>query len=544
VIKFIYHQNPDEAIRQKSAELAKLKANKSTYPLYKKLLGETLKHDLWYLLRVGLQMNFLDEQLTGHDFIKHLSDNWGSDIGILLPRGFGKTLPVSGMCISCILQDPNIAMLQMSRTDGNADKIGAFVSEHLMYNDMLQECFGRKYNPDGFLPSSVSECGSWGKDGYMLPYRTVRRIDPTFVNISLKSAKAGKHPDIIWVDDATEKENNNEVGYEHVDDVIRGLKYLLPANGFMIWTATRWSDADPVGRAYDKKLRGKQGYFNFLLRSCYVDDDPAKGVTYPRKKRWGMEIETGYTLEALEELRTDPIEGPMFSAQMRNDPAPSDTTEISAADIRIYDPADKPKYISPDSVRMFGIEITGGGRPIYNGFRDFCEELRINIPLVELKSPKEAGMEKADKIIAALQPIVAQGKLHCQEWMIGDVTRQKDTLGYELQRCRVAVHDDIADALSKVTAMAGKLTPSQPNEPAHLYISVDLAYTEKTRSDFTVAIAVAIDHAGNWWVLNYDRFQLERPTELYNRLLKFYRKFEEPVSLRSLSGRKYPGSWR
>lgn len=527
-------------MRRKCVELEKIRKNQGE-AAYWHLTRLVLKQDPWFLMRVGLEWAWLDEKLVGHEFIKLVADNWGDyDFGSAVPRGHGKTLPTSGIVISAICNNPNISILEISRTDGNAEKIGATIAEHLLGNDYLQRCFGRKYNADGFLPSSKAECSQWGKDGYSLPWRKPR-FDPTLLCISLKGAKAGKHPDFIWLDDPTEKENNNELGWAHVEDIISGCKYMLPPDGFLIWTGTRWHDKDPLGQAIEGKLKGQRGKFNFLLRSCYIDDDPTKGVTYPRKKRWSMDTESGFTLEMLEEKRLDPKEGVMFPAQMRNDPSPADRAEINIKDICLYTSDQLPAI---GHVRAFGIGITGGGLPIYSGFQEHCDELKLSIPLVQLTEKKEQGVTKADRIIAAIQPLTIRGKLYAKEWMIPD-DNSREHLGYELGRIRAAAHDDIADALHMIPCdLSNGIVPVGPQEKAHLYIAVDLAWSEKKRSDYTVCIAVAVDHNGNHWILDYDRFQISSPTGIYDRMLKFYRKFEEPQTIRSMSTRKHPGAWR
>lgn len=542
-MKLIYHENPDEAVRRKCIELDKIR-RKDGQKAYWHFTREVLKTDPWFMMRVALEWAWLDEDLIGHKLIQHLADNQGEDITAVLPRGHGKTLPFSAMAIWAIINNPNIAILEISRTEDNANKIGNFIADQLLGNDYLQQCFGRKYDDKaGFLPSSISECNQWGKDGYAIPYRK-GRIDPTLLCIPLKGAKAGKHPDIIWIDDPTEHENNNDLGWSAVESVLDGGKFLLPAQGYFWWTGTRWHDNDPLGRAIEGKLRGKQGKFKTLQVSCYEDDNPLKTPTYEYKKRWNMEHPTGYTALMLKEMSASRAEGGLgefFDAQMRNDPAPIERSDIQITDIKRYE-KDRLPAIGP--VRAMGIEVTGGGLPIFNGFRDHCDSLKLSVPLVEINNPRKAGITKADRIVASIQPIVSQGRLWAQDWMIGD-GRTRDTLGYELQRIRKAAHDDIADALHNIpTHLAPGLLPVGPQEAAHLYVSVDLAWSEEQRADFTVAIAVAIDFAGNHWILDYDRFQLSSPTSIYDRLLKFYRKFEESQSIRSMSGKKHPGAWR
>lgn len=541
--KLVWHTDPDEAVVAKCRELEVIR-KKEGQSMYWACVREVLKTDPWFLMRVALEWGWLDDKLVGHKFIKHIADNWGEDIGILFPRGHGKTLPMSGMVISAILNDPNVSILEVSRTDDNAAKIGNFISEQLLYNDYLQQCFSRKHNPqDGFLPSSKAECKLWGNDGYVIPYRKPK-IDPTLLCISLRAAKAGKHPDIIWIDDPTEKENNNELGWQEVKEVVQGLWFLAPAHGCMWWTGTRWHDADPIGMAIKGKLGGKQGKFKFIKESCYVDDNPKKEPTYVYKKRWNMEKASGYTHQMLLDKmkpESDGGLGPFFNAQMRNDPAPIDMADIKVSDINTYAEDQLPKLTN---VKIFGIETTGGGMPIYNGFVEYLEKLNLNLPLYEIVNPRKVGVEKRDRIVAALQPIIEGGRLWAQEWMIGDDT-SVDGLGYELRRIGKALHDDCADALHNVPVHLSKgIKPAHEGDPADLYISVDLAWSEKKRADWTVVMAVAVDFAGNHYVVDYDRFQIASPTGMYTRLLEFYNKFEQSNSIRKMSRRKYPGAWR
>lgn len=540
-MKLIWHDQPDEAVVKKCRELEAIR-KKEGQSMYWGLMREVLKTDPWFMMRVALEWGWLDDELVGRKFVKHIAENWGEDVGILFPRGHGKTLPMSAIIATAIIQDPNIAVLQISRTENNTKKICKFIADHLMYNDYLQQCFGKKYWDKGFLPSSTSDTSEWGKDGYSLPWRKPR-IDPTLLGIPLDGAKAGKHPDIVWVDDPTEKENNDENGWNNVKEVIQGLWFLLPSHGFMIWTGTRWHDADPLGMAEKGKLQGKQGNFKFIKESCYVDDNILNQPTYPLKKRWNMEKPSGYTRDTLEEKRRpEPLGlGEFFDAQMRNDPIPAERADIRVKDINIYLPDELPKV---GRVKLFGVEIDGGGLVLYNGFKDWLNDLKITVPLVDISNPRKVGIEKKDRIVAALQPIINSGKMFAQQWMIGEDSATEG-LGYELRRLGKALHDDIPDCLHNVVVhMSHGIYPIKPEDPADLYIMVDLAWSEKKRGDWTVAMAVAVDSRGQHWIIDYDRFQLSSPTGIYTRLLAFYQKYEEPLTIKKMSSRKFPGAWR
>lgn len=542
-MKIIWHDHPDRAVANKCKQLEEIR-KKDGSTMYWAVVRETLKKDPWFMMRVALEWAWLDEDLVGNKFIKHIAENWGEDISVLFPRGHGKTLPMSAITITDIINNPDCAILEISRTEDNADKFGETVASHLMYNDYLQKCFGTAHSKNGFLPSSVAECQSWGKDGYSLPNRKPR-FDPTLLCLSGKSAIAGKHPDWIYIDDPTEEQNNDPQGWENTIKLINGCKMLLSADGHFVWTGTRWHDADPLGKVETGVLQGKQGPFKSIKHSCFIDDNPLKGVTYARKKRWNMDKDTGYTAEMLDNLKKPEEEGGVgtfFDAQMRNDPSPLERAVINVNDIQIYEHTQKPKI---GHVRWFAIETTGGGLPIYNGFQEYLEELKLSLPLIEITNPRKIGVEKRDRIVAALQPIISNGKLHAQQWMVGDKSAAEG-LGYELRRIGKARNDDIADALHNVPVHLSKGSqPSSPNDPCDLYISVDLAWSDKQRSDWTVALACAVDAKGEHWVIDYDRFQLSSPTGIYQRLLTFYQKFDESeLNKRNRLRGKYPGAWR
>lgn len=541
-MRLVWHDHPDQAVANQCRYLEEIRLRDGDKH-YWHLVKQLLLTDPWFTFRVALEWAWLDEDLVGTTFIRHVAENWGSDIAVLFPRGHGKTLPMSGMFVTQILNNPNCALLEISRTEDNAEKFGSTVAEHLMSNDYLQRCFSRKHNPDdGFLPSTVSQCSSWGKDGYNLPWRTPR-FDPTLLCIPLKGAKAGKHPDLIYIDDPTEKENNDPRGWGEVVTAINGCKFLLSADGFFVWSGTRWHDSDPLGKAESGKLIGKQGPFRFVKRSCYIDDDPELGVTYSRKQRWNMDKPTGYTRETLELMRAPEVEGglgELFDAQMRNDPSPQERSDIKVKDILTYEPADAPT-LGP--VMVMAIETTGGGLPIYNGFIEWLEMMGFSLPLQELTNPVRKGITKKDRIVAALQPIIQRGSLRAPSWMLGDGS-EKEGLGYELRRLGKATHDDIADAVHNVPLhCVNGVYPAHPSEPADVYITVDLSWSEEKRADWTVIFATAVDHNKSFWLLDYDRFQISSPTGIYNRLLAFYKKYDAERKPRS-NGKKFPGAWR
>jgi predicted phage terminase large subunit-like protein len=58
-------------------------------------------------------------------------------------------------------------------------------------------------------------------------------------------------------------------------------------------------------------------------------------------------------------------------------------------------------------------------------------------------------------------------------------------------------------------------------------ITVDLACTDKTYSDFTVIMPVGVDALGDMWVLPYERVKYEDPDKIIDKLLNMYLRYAE-----------------
>lgn len=546
MIRFQWHEDPDKAVIKRLEYLEHVR-NTEGEAVYWELLRHSIAYDPWFASRVVFDYGWLDEWVVGNQVIGHIAQNWGEDQLILIPRGHGKTLPM-GVVITCaIIQDVNQAVLMLHKDEAIAVKFGKTLSQQWLRNDMLQKCFGTKWNEGQWavFPSTRGETELWGDDGYALPLRKPRN-DPTLECLGLRTSKTGKHPDWAYLDDTTDHTNNNARGYEEIEAEWQNLLLLLPSNGFVVWTGTRWGDGDPTGKAESGKLPTKTGRpFKTLKLSCYVDDNPQRDPIYPRKKRWGMETESGYTKEQLESLRRPQDQGGLgrfFDAQMRNDPSPEERAELQLYWCVPWTEQSKPKNLS--HVRSLGIEITGGGLPIFNGFREHCEKLKIDVPLDEIVNARDKGVSKRDKIVAALQPIMESGRLHISREMFGDNGTKVGTLGYEIKRLRAAANDDIVDVLKNIIVHQIRGLSPMAHEPAHLYIGVDLAWTEEQRADWSVVMAVAVDAAQNYFVLDYDRFQSTSPNGIYQRILEFYQRFAAQEAPVQQSRRRYPGAWR
>jgi len=513
----IIHEHPDQAVREKLQILKHLKSKSKAK--YKEAFRALCREDLWFLIRAVLGWHFLDEELHGKELLSFASKHEHEDQLIVLPRGHVKTLFSGARIIQSIIKEPSISILAASATEDLAKGIGSLVGNTLLKNTTLQWAFS------DILPSSTAECEKWGMYAYTLPSHARRaRLEPTLLLASVNKNITGYHPDECYLDDICVDKNSSPEGWEKQIRFIDNCLRLLPPNGVFRWNQTRYHDSDSAGRAIDKKIVGKQGYFHCLVKSCFIQDDPKKDPIYPLKKRWGSKHVSGFPHDGLirEMSVPDPKSRHYFACQMRNNPVPEEDQILHIKDIDIYKPEDTPDF---GQCMKVGIEITGGGKPIFSLMEEINREQNVGMYLVPVAQKKEKGLTKTDKICAALEPITREGRLKCRAWMIPPNISNTDSLGYELRRLGAAKHDDIADALHMIPAFLAEGIYPPKDLPAHLYISGDLAYSEGGQSDFTVFLAACIDHNNNLWVLGYDRFQSKSPVVIATRLITFYLKW-------------------
>jgi len=474
----------------------------------------------WFITRVVLQYHWMDEDLHGRQLLGFYETSAGKDTAVFIPRGHGKTLTSASRIIHKILNNPNTSIMYSSATEELASDFCAMVGQELMNNEYLQNAF-----PD-ILPQSKQQIESWGKkDGYSLPGRKPR-VDPTLFALSLLGNPTGKHPDEVFIDDLIVMKNNNAAGYEKAERFIKECKMLLPAQSCLALTGTRWGDGDPYGKIIEGKIHGQQGPFATMVLSCYEDDNPKKPPIYPEKCRWTAKTPSGWTHAKLEARRAPEPEGGLgsyFDAQMRNDPAPEERQDIRVGDINKYYKDDMPST-KLGHVRAFGIEVLGGGAPIISLVNEQADELRFDIPVVEIGRRTSRGETKADRIRAAMEPVVRAGRCYAQPWMLGEAGDSAG-FGYEVRRLGVAKHDDIVDTFSMIIELVGASFPDNNVKLLDVYIGADLAWTQERKSDHTVVMAVAVDAERNFWILDYDRFQISQASEIAARLIKFFRKW-------------------
>lgn len=535
----ILHHYPDREVRKKLTKLDSIKHEKGKVTFrnfyeedvklspYHYAIRHYLSTDWWFLARVGLGMHWIDQNLHGKKLMKHyLRECEDPDIqcsegftdafdkATLIPRGHIKTLFLgSSLQILRLLRNPSLQIMYTSATESLAREVGTYISGHLTDNKILHAAF-----PD-ILPTSRYECTQWGAAGYRLPKHQGK--DSNFLAASLKTNITGKHPDIIILDDLCVEQTNNPQGWEQIEAFIKNCLALLPPHGWFEYLATRWHDADPSSKILSGSIRGKQGPFSCLVESCYVNDNEEQGPIWPAEKRFGSKQTSGYTLQQLQDMRF--TMGAFFNAQMRNDPLPEEDALIRLEDVNLILPGEEPPH---GKCKALGLEVAGGGRILYNLLVEEAKKFSIKAPIVEMPLQKSVHLSKADKIITTLEPIVREGRLWVKPWMLPKDDADQGTLGYELKRLGVAKHDDIVDALHNgIRTLVGGVRPEYKSAN-HFYISTDLSWTEKTRSDWSVLVAFSVSKEGNIYVFDYDRFQLKSPQGIVARVLQFYQKHE------------------
>jgi phage terminase large subunit-like protein len=513
----IIHDSPDQSVKDKADVLLNLRKRPGYVRIgdhrlthYEHAIRELILKDPWFLIRFVLQFHHFDEILHGQKLLRHyFYPREDRDKAIAIPRDHLKTSTSMVINLQRLLRNPNIALLISSATEGLARAIGAEIADHLIRNDYIQAAF-----PD-IAPKNPKDCSKWGLKGYQLPFRKPRRDDSIFC-CSLNTTITGRHPDVIVGDDLIGKENNNEKGWKDGREFLKTCIPVLPPHGYFELQFTRWNDNDPYADCISGDLRGKQGPFDCLVMSCWEDDEAENAPIYPRQRRWNGDRDSGYSTELL--LNTKASLGDLFNSQYLNDPVPERDQPINVKNVQVYEKDKSPKF--GRCVKIV-CEVTGGGLPIFSLIEE--EALKINLPIgIEpVNNPKT--IDKHDRILKNVEPIVRMGRLWVQSWMLGPST---DSFEYELKRLGAAKHDDIVDCLSNIIEFGIAGSAAKEGGDADLYIGVDPAWSDKKRSDFTVIMAVAIDDKANYYIIDYDRFKEKSPTIIANRVIEFYRRFD------------------
>jgi hypothetical protein len=59
----------------------------------------------------------------------------------------------------------------------------------------------------------------------------------------------------------------------------------------------------------------------------------------------------------------------------------------------------------------------------------------------------------------------------------------------------------------------------------NVYASIDFAFSLKKRADYTALVTIGVDHGGNFYILDIDRFKTDRISDYFNHILKAQQKW-------------------
>lgn len=473
-------------------------------------------------MRYAMKYTFMDEILHGQVLMKHYSQGVllpgrrPSDLMTLIPRAHCKTTFASSLLTQEILNEPDIAIAVVSGTEKLAKMIAKLIADTLTDNPILQYAF-----PE-ILPNANNPANNWGIRGYYLPNRSAR-TDPTLVVGSVTSNVTGTHPDILLFDDIifSRKEADLEASKSCFIDAMG----LMPPEGRVFINGTRWTDRDIYGSILEGDYEGNLGPYETMLMGCWANPEETIPVYDKRFRVKGAKI-SGFSKEDLERKKRNDVQ--FFNCQYLNDPSPPKDQILKVADLQIYKPKDLPVYKKAVGV---GVEVVGNSVTFPALFRKVCREYSVSIYLQEISPKKEArGVKDENKlrrVLTALSPIISNKDLYVQEWMVDEKGANRFGLGYEIRKFKSAKYNDIIDALHMIPMyMSGGVLPEK-QQPAQLYISADLAFTNNQDSDWTVFMAVCIDSHGHHWVIDYKRFREEDPTIIAQELIKFFQKINK-----------------
>lgn len=513
---FLIHLDltPNQVYARQVATLAEIK-NKDGYDAWLQTLRQLLKVDLWFFMRYAMRMNMMDEILHGRTLMKHYAktiyknDGVGCDLMTLIPRTHCKTTFASAFLTQEIINDVNISIGVVSGTEPLAKNISKLIADTLTDNEVLQEAF-----PD-LLPNANNPPKNWGIRGYFLPTRTSPRTDPTLKVGSVTSNLTGTHPDILLLDDIvfSDKESDLEASEQCFIEALG----LLGATGKVIINGTRWSDKDLYGKILDGRYTGNLGGYETLVMSCWADEHKTKPV-YDKKVRPDTEKTSGFSREDLARKRINNVK--FYNCQYLNEPSPEEDQQMKVSDIQIYKPDETPVYTK---ALVIGAEIVGTSITFPVLFRKVADDYNLGIYLQEIRPKRsEAGgpkdQNKLEKIFFTLAPIIQEKLLYVQQWMIDG----KYDLAYEIKKFGSAKNDDIVDALHMIPMyMSSGIRPGA-DRPAQAYVVADLAFTESEDADWTVFMAVAIDHKNRHFILDYKRYKQKNPIQIAQDLIKFF----------------------
>jgi hypothetical protein len=141
------------------------------------------------------------------------------------------------------------------------------------------------------------------------------RTEPNFMSSAIKAEVTGLHFDVIWPDDVIGERNYHtqhlrQKAWEHYDN----CQTLLVPGGKMLFTSTRWHDADVTGRLMKRDSEQKDQQWVWFVRASYNDINGK-----PDEENGEPFFPARYPREALEVIKANRTVFAWYSQYM-NDP--------------------------------------------------------------------------------------------------------------------------------------------------------------------------------------------------------------------------------
>lgn len=189
-------------------------------------------------------------------------------------RGFGKSTVVTTLLvIHAILCDPNLRVLLVSRTEGQASRLLKEIRGHLESNEILKACFGP------FVGT-----GSWTDTALVIAQRTRVNKEATVSAMGLEGQITGGHWELIIVDDPFDEESSRTAtmrdrAYEWLFNTLQPA--MMPG-GSIGFRCTRYHYNDMAGRI-ERELATDS-----TTGECYIYrlEDRDQVLPIPRDAAW------------------------------------------------------------------------------------------------------------------------------------------------------------------------------------------------------------------------------------------------------------------
>lgn len=248
----------------------------------KKVAGFELgrHHMEWSCILEGRaqQMDFGTKQEVGGGYVRTwLYDDpipWNY-IMLMAPRNHGKSTIFSVYYpLWLIARDPNVRIIIVSNTSGQAEAFLRQITDNLERNDKYRELFGN------LVPQMPDK---WTQKEIIVDRDNLALKDPTVVAIGTGGAILSKRADVILCDDLLNKENTKtdfqrQQVKEWFDEVLDPV--LEPDTGKMIVVGTAWDTYD----LYHQLM--KLSTYDFRKRYDAIVDEEKKITLWPQRWSW------------------------------------------------------------------------------------------------------------------------------------------------------------------------------------------------------------------------------------------------------------------